>query len=74
MSTLEHDRPTGPYICLYQILSKYFKPHTQEFGLGIHSGEVARKQQQERLSLLHATCLLVLIYVFTKYYQNISNH
>ena len=43
-STLEHDMPTGPYLCLYQILSKYFKPHTQQFGLEIHSGEVTRKR------------------------------
>ena len=40
MSTLEHDMPTGPDLCLFQILSKYFKPHTQVFGLEIHSGEV----------------------------------
>ena len=24
--SLAHDMPTGPYLCLYQILSKYFKP------------------------------------------------
>ena len=42
-STLEHDMPIGPYLCLYQIFSKYFKPHSQEFGLEIHSGEVIRK-------------------------------
>ena len=56
--TLEHDMPTGPYLCLYQILSKYFKPHTQGFSLAIHSGEVTRKQPQQRLSLLHVTHLL----------------
>ena len=43
-STLEHDMPIGPYLCPYQELSKYFKPHTQEFGLEIHSGKVTRKQ------------------------------
>ena len=48
---LEHDRPTGPYLCLYQILTKYFKPNTEEFGLEIHSGEVTGKQPQQRLSL-----------------------
>ena len=58
----------------YQILSKYFKPYTHEFGLEIHSGEVTRKQPQQRLSFLHATCLLVLIYASRKYYQNISNY
>ena len=72
-STLEHDMPSGPYLCLYQILSKYFKTHTQEFGLEICSGKVTRKQSQQMLSL-HATCLLVPIYASTKYYQNISNH
>ena len=47
MSTVEHDMPTGPYLCLYQILSKYFKPPTQEFGLEIHSGEVTRTSTAE---------------------------
>ena len=55
---LKHDMPTGPYLCLYQILSKYFKLHTQGFSLEIHSGEVTRKQPQQRLSLLHVTHLL----------------
>ena len=64
--------PTGPYLCLYQILSKYFKPHTQEFGLEIHSGEVTRKQPQQRLSLLHVTHLLVITNASTKHYQNMS--
>ena len=45
--------PTGPNLCLYQILSNYFKPHTQEFGLEIHSGEVTRKEPQQWLSILH---------------------
>ena len=73
-STLEHHMPTGPYLCLYQILSKHFKPHTHEFGLEIHSGEVTRKQPLQRLSFLRVTRLPVLIYATTKYYQNISNH
>ena len=47
------------YLCLYQILSKYFKPHTQEFSLEIQSGEVTRKQPQQRLSCMwHTYCLL----------------
>ena len=71
-STLEHDMPTGPYLCLYQILSKYFKPHTQGFSLEIHSGEVTRKQPQQRLSLLHVTHLLFDTNASTKYYQNMS--
>ena len=64
--------PTGPYLCLYQTLTKYFKPHTQEFGLDIHSGEVIRKQSQQRLSLLHVTHLLVITNASTKHYQNMS--
>ena len=55
--------PTGPNLCLYQILSNYFKPHTQEFGLEIHSGKVTRKEPQQWLSILHVTPLLVLIYI-----------
>ena len=64
--------PTGPYLCLYQILSKYFKPHTQGFSLEIHSREVTRKQPQQRLSLLHVTHLLFDTNASTKYYQNMS--
>ena len=64
--------PTGPYLCLYQILTKYFKPHTQEFGLEIHSGEITGNQPQQRLSLLHVTHLLVFTNASTKYYQNMS--
>ena len=51
-STLEHDMPTGPYLCLYQTLTKYFKQHAQEFGLEIHSGEVTRKHPQQSLSCM----------------------
>ena len=58
--------------CLYQILSNYFKPHTQGLSLEIHSGEVTRKQPQQRLSLLHVTYLLFHTNASTKYYQNMS--
>ena len=61
-----------PYLCLYQILSKYFKPHTQGLSLEIHSGEVTRKQPEQRLSLLHVTHLLFDTNASTKYYQNMS--
>ena len=71
-STLEHDMPTDPYLCLYQTLTKYFNPHYQEFGLEIHSGEVTRKLPQQRLSLLHVTHLLVVTNASTKHYQNMS--
>ena len=63
--------PTGPCLCLFQMLSKYFKPNTQEFGLEIHSREVTKTTTAE-VVLLHATRLLVLIYASTKYYQNIQ--
>ena len=62
--------PTGPDLFLYQTLTKYFKPHTQEFGLEIHSEEVTRKQPQQRLSFLHVTHLLVVTNASTKRYQN----
>ena len=71
-STLEQDMPTGPYLCLYLIFSKYFKPHTQGFCLEIHSGEVTRKQPQQRLSVLHVTHLLFDTNASIKYYQNMS--
>ena len=68
---VEHNMPPGPYLCLYQILSKYFKPHTQGFILENHSGEVTRKQPQQRLSLLHVKHLLFDTSASTKY-QNMS--
>ena len=64
--------PSGPYLFLYQILSNYFKPYTQRFSLEIHSGEVTRKQSQQRLSLLHETHLLFYTNASTKCYQNMS--
>ena len=71
-STLEHDMPTGPYLWLYRILSKYFKPHIQGFSLEVHSGEVTRKQPKQRLPRLHVTHLLFDTNASTKYYQNMS--
>ena len=62
--------PTGLYLCLYQ--TKYFKPHTQEFGLEIHSGAVTRKQPQQRLLLSHVIHLPVVTNASTKHYQNMS--
>ena len=64
-STLEHDMPAGSYLCLYQTLTKFFKPHTQEFDLEIISGE-------QRLSFLHLTHLLVVTNASTKHYLNMS--
>ena len=64
--------PSGPYLCLYQILSKYFKANTQGFSLEIHSREETRKQPEQRLSLLYVTHLLFDTNASTKYYQNMS--
>ena len=70
---ITHNTPSGPYLCLYLILSKYFKPlSAQEFGSEIHSWGITRKRT-EQLSFLHWTLLLDLIYVPTIYYQIISN-
>ena len=65
--------PTGYYLCLYQILSKYFKPHAQEFGLEIHLGKVTREQPQQRLSFFHITQAirpyLYLYKILLKYFK-----
>ena len=44
--SLTCDMPTDPYLCPYQILSKYFKPlwSAQEFGLEIRSGDNLNKE------------------------------
>ena len=66
--------PTGPYLCLYKLLSNYFKPlskkslSAQEFGLEIYSVECTRKRSKLELSFLHVTFLLDLIYVPPKYF------
>ena len=67
-STLEHDMPTGTYLCLYQILSNISNHILKD--LEIHSGSVTRKQQ--RLSFLHVTHLLFDTNAAIKYYQNMS--
>ena len=56
--------PTGPYLCLYKILSKYFKPlSAQEFGSESYSVECTRKRTKQELSFLHVTLPLDLIYI-----------
>ena len=64
--------PSWPDICPYQKLSSYLK---QCGSYGQHkilaSGEII---MEKVIVLLNTTCLLVLIYASTKYYQNISNH
>ena len=46
--SLACNMPTTPYLCLYQILTKYFKPlrSEQEFGLEIRSWEITRKKNK----------------------------
>ena len=67
------DMPTGPPLHPYQILSNYLK---QYGSYGLHkisaSGEITTLWRQWELSLLHATCLLVFLYIPTQYYQNMS--
>ena len=51
--SLARNSPSGPYLCLNQILSKIFQTimklqSAQEFGLEIHSGEITRKKKQNK--------------------------
>ena len=59
------------YFKIFQTIKKLWS--AEEFGLEIRSGEIIRKITKQELSFLHATCLLDLIYIPTKYYQIISN-
>ena len=59
---------TGPYLCLYQISSKYFKPDTQEFGVEIYSGKVTRKQLPQRLPFI---CMWHVFWSLSTPLQNI---
>ena len=54
-------------IKIFQNIKKLWS--AQEFGLKICSGEITKKRPKQELSFLHATLLLYLIYVPTKYYQ-----
>ena len=62
--SLACDTPTGPPLHLYQILSYYLK----QYG----SYNLHKERRKWELSLLHGTCLLVLLYISTKHYQNMS--
>ena len=71
--------PTGPYLFLYQTLTKYFKLHTQEFGLEIHLGEVTRKTTAEVVSLAYDTpgryqCLYQTLFKYVQGYQCYGAH
>ena len=66
--------PLSNTIKIFQTIKKLW--HTQKFGLEIYSGEITKRTLKQELSFLHAIHLLdliYLIYVPTKYYQNISN-
>ena len=76
--SLTRDMLTGLYLCLYQIVSKYFKPIevmkcTRIRLRNSFRGDNLKKKRTKILSFLHMTLLLDLIYVPTKYYQIISN-
>ena len=63
--------PSWPYICPYQKVS--LSQTVWEWGPAQDFG-IWRDNNGEVRVLLNTTCLLVLIYASTKYYQNISNH
>ena len=51
--SLAHGTSSGPYLCLYPILSKHFKPlRSYGVGLEICSGEITRKNNKARVVLL----------------------
>ena len=70
--SLACDTPTGPSLHPYQIFSNY---HKQYGSYGLHkisaSGELLHNEANESCSL-HATRLLVLFFIPTKYYQSMS--
>ena len=70
--TLAGDTPTGPPLHFFQTVSKYVKG-IQSYGLLSVSGEITSESIKWELSLLHATRLLVLLFIPTKYSQIISN-
>ena len=65
--SLACNKPTGPPLDFYQILSYYLK---QYGSYGLHeisaSGEITTSGRKWELSLLHGTCLL---FISTKHYQ-----
>ena len=69
---LAWDMPTGPSLHFYQTLSKYVWVSklwsAQDFGF---RGDNCIMKKNE-LSPLHKTHLLVLLFISTKYYQNMS--
>ena len=67
---LASDMPTGPPLSPYQILSNYIK---QCGSYGLHNISVSWEITTEQIkSILQATGLLVLLFIPTKYYKNIS--
>ena len=63
------------YICIvYQRSSKYLKGYNsaQFFPYKVHSRDITQKTNKREQPFLHVTPRLDLIYMPTKYYQNIS--
>ena len=73
--SLAHDMPTGPPLHPYQILSNLLSQTVWEFlpvqDFDFREDNYITKRERE-LSFLHATHLLVLFFIFTIYYQNMS--
>ena len=57
--------PVPNIIKIFQTINKLWS--AKEFALEIRSGEIPSKRTKQELSFLHATLLLDLIYVPTKY-------
>ena len=73
--SLACDTPSGPLLHFYKTLSKYVFGY-QSYGVhkSLVSGEITTwRRKKWELSLLHVTCLLVLLFISTKYYHIISN-
>ena len=73
--SLACDMPTGPPLHFYKTLSRYVLGY---LSYGVHkilaSEEITTLRRRKwELSLLHVTCLPVLLLISTKYYNTISN-
>ena len=72
---LVYDTLSGPVLHFCQVPSKYsqgywsYRVDTKSFSNKTKGGN--SKSKKARLLILHAICHLVLIYIYTKYHQNI---
>ena len=69
--------PSSPDIFVYRLSSKYLKVYlallsTQAFPYKVHSRETTQKGSKVEQPFLHVTYHPDLIYMYTKYHQNIS--